>query len=109
MGRLCRICNTLKPISEFRENGRKFAVENRCKDCISAAAWLRREIKKSAPAKPDNCECCGKKESKLCIDHCHDTLEFRGWICEPCNRGIGQLGDNIIGVQKALNYLQKRE
>ena len=32
---------------------------------------------------------------------------FRGWLCRSCNVGIGQLGDQIDGVEKALTYLRK--
>lgn len=30
------------------------------------------------------CQACGE-ERVLCLDHCHDTGAFRGWICHPCN------------------------
>ena len=54
------------------------------------------------------CDCCGEiPEKSLVLDHCHKTLKFRGWICEPCNHGIGKLGDNIEGVEKALAYLSR--
>ena len=108
LNKVCRICHEQKPQYEFRENGRKFAKENRCKECINKAATLRRRLQKNAPVKPTRCECCHKQHSKLCLDHCHESLNFRGWICEPCNRGIGQLGDNIEGIVKALNYLLER-
>ncbi len=51
------------------------------------------------------CECCGEKKEKLIIDHCHDTGEMRGWLCHPCNIAIGNLGDNLEGLQKAVMYL----
>jgi len=54
------------------------------------------------------CECCGEKPIKWCLDHDHSTHEFRGWICERCNTGLGKLGDNIEGLTKALNYLKFR-
>ena len=58
---------------------------------------------------PDVCNCCGKPSHKsLVVDHCHETLKFRGWLCETCNHGIGKLGDNIEGVQKALDYLRRK-
>ena len=57
---------------------------------------------------PDWCECCGRMpETALCFDHDHVTGKFRGWICSPCNRSIGQLGDSIEGVEKALAYLKR--
>ena len=105
--RTCRICLQSKPEDEFSENGRKRAKENRCKPCVNAASAVRRKLKKTAPPKPETCECCGQKTEKMCLDHCHDALTFRGWLCESCNRGIGQLGDNIEGLQRAINYLSK--
>jgi Recombination endonuclease VII len=59
-------------------------------------------------ATSDCCQICGKTE-ELCYDHCHDTMKFRGVLCRGCNRSLGQLGDNIEGVQKVLDYLKKSE
>ena len=57
---------------------------------------------------PDRCECCGKiPESPLVLDSCHKTNEFRGWICEACNTGIGKLGDDFTGVWLAAMYLSR--
>jgi hypothetical protein len=42
----------------------------------------------------------------LNLDHCHDTKMFRGWLCRSCNTGIGSLGDDIGGLEKALVYLR---
>lgn len=39
------------------------------------------------------------------VDHDHDTMEFRGILCQKCNTGIGMLGDTFEAVQKAANYL----
>lgn len=59
---------------------------------------------------PEWCECCGRlPETVLCLDHDHVTLKFRGWICRQCNAAIGQLGDTIEGVQKALAYLKRTQ
>tara|TARA_R100000742_G_C4257386_1_gene75248 strand:+ start:391 stop:546 length:156 start_codon:yes stop_codon:yes gene_type:complete len=33
-------------------------------------------------------------------------MAYRGWLCSNCNTGIGKLGDNIEGVQKAVDYLE---
>ena len=43
----------------------------------------------------------------LSIDHNHETGEIRGLLCNKCNRGIGLLQDDIIILQKAINYLIK--
>lgn len=59
---------------------------------------------------PDACECCGKTVEEngkaLALDHCHDTNEFRGWLCNNCNTAIGKLGDNLPGVMRAAGYLR---
>jgi hypothetical protein len=53
------------------------------------------------------CECCGFTEQKLHWDHCHNTHEHRGWLCNNCNTAIGKLGDNLEGVLKAVDYLAR--
>jgi hypothetical protein len=59
------------------------------------------------------CACCGIHQNKLtrrfAVDHDHDTKLIRGLLCGNCNTAIGKLGDNIEGVMKALNYLEKHE
>ncbi len=54
------------------------------------------------------CQVCGKTE-ELCYDHCHDTMQFRGVLCRGCNRSIGQLGDTVEGLERALAYLKGTE
>ncbi len=42
---------------------------------------------------------------EMCIDHCHNTLEVRGLLCSSCNKGIGNLKDNIENLKNAIDYL----
>lgn len=59
-------------------------------------------------AKQDNkCAIC-KKESntRLHVDHCHDTLKVRGLLCGNCNRALGLFYDNIDSLEKAIVYLK---
>lgn len=64
------------------------------------------ETYKRLMATSDCCEICGNKK-ELCYDHDHETMKFRGVLCRGCNRSLGQLGDNIEGVKRVLNYLSK--
>lgn len=68
------------------------------------------------PPKDGRCECCGHvpplgKRGRgtffggLHLDHNHKTGGFRGWLCRACNNGIGNLGDDIAGLQVAIAYL----
>ena len=69
----------------------------------------RKGIPAATRPEPPACECCGKPPGRrgMCIDHCHVSGEFRGWICYRCNLGIGMLGDDEKGVVNALRYLQR--
>ena len=59
------------------------------------------------------CACCGTHQNELtrnlAVDHDHDTGLIRGLLCGKCNTAIGKLGDNIEGLMRALNYLEKHE
>ena len=52
------------------------------------------------------CDCCGRIFDQLVLDHDHETLEFRGFLCHACNTGIGKLGDNLDGLERAMTYLK---
>ena len=52
------------------------------------------------------CHCCGITMTKPQFDHDHETQAFRGWLCKNCNTGLGKLGDNIAGLERALRYLK---
>ena len=59
------------------------------------------------------CACCGTPESEakrwMVVDHCHQTKEIRGIVCESCNLGIGRLGDTAEGLWLAYRYLAQFE
>lgn len=56
-----------------------------------------------------DCHKCGVAESdckrRLAVDHCHDTGDFRGWLCSGCNKAMGLLGDTPQQVWEAYAYL----
>lgn len=51
------------------------------------------------------CEICGKSNGILCIDHDHKTNEFRGILCQSCNRFLGWFDNN---KEKVIKYLKKK-
>jgi hypothetical protein len=120
----CRICGIKKPLSEFHKcsnekiiNGKIYPVRYRseCKKCrrvggkahSSAAKKLMEQSGMKRPPLGTPCDNCGKTDQKLIFDHCHKTAKFRGWLCYQCNTAIGNLGDNLDGLMKAVKYLQK--
>lgn len=56
------------------------------------------------------CGCCGRHQSQfkrgLAVDHDHTTNLIRGLLCFDCNTGLGKLGDNLDGLNKAVHYLE---
>lgn len=69
-----------------------------------------RQFTELLAAQGDGCAICKKPmeaiRRRMNIDHCHDTNEVRGILCSGCNTGLGHLGDNIEGLQRAIAYLQ---
>ena len=67
----------------------------------------------------NRCDICGKIETantspkakdypnKLCIDHNHDTLEFRGFLCVQCNRNMGWYDKYKEQIHIYLNKAEK--
>ena len=69
------------------------------------------EYRKAVKAYPKNkkCQLCGKisRKERLCLDHCHATSRFRGWICRLCNTGLGYFGDTVKSLNLAIKYLER--
>ena len=40
------------------------------------------------------------------VDHDHESGEIRGALCNSCNTALGRLGDNVAGLQRAIEYLE---
>ncbi len=57
------------------------------------------------------CKICGNlrlasNQDRMGIDHCHKEEKIRGILCNWCNSGLGQFGDNIDLLKKAIEYLE---
>lgn len=100
--KICKICNTEKPLGEY------YAKRNECKVCCRERARLanlsdpekRREIYRKSSLKKyynltpeqfselakDGCEVCGTRED-LCVDHNHNCCPGK-FSCGECVRGV---------------------
>lgn len=61
------------------------------------------------------CFICGNPEitktkegqiRRLSIDHDHATGRVRKLLCDACNHGIGNFHDNIIVMERAIQYIK---
>ena len=109
--KICVYCKKEKLLSDYSKHiNQKDNLDSRCKQCVKKRSKKRQSIRKTAPPKPNVCECCGE-DPKLkqyhafwVLDEDHEKECFRGWLCDQCNIAIGHLGDNLEGVMKAVKY-----
>lgn len=72
--------------------------------------WLvTSQAKKAGRPKPSTCEVCGGEAKKICFDRCHQSGEFRGWICDHCNKVLGLARDNPETLEKLVAYLRAKQ
>jgi len=120
----CSRCKEEKPSDAFYKRSSRRGHASRCKSCRKAYQKEHHPRKTYGHCKNFDemivrfneatyCECCGRPfgsedlfaaMNKKCIDHKDDWI--RGIICGSCNTAIGQLGDDIDGLNKALKYLE---
>jgi hypothetical protein len=58
------------------------------------------------------CDICGQTKSgkhlqALHVDHCHETGQVRGMLCNHCNRGLGLFFDDPARLREAAAYLER--
>ena len=51
------------------------------------------------------CALCGATEN-IVVDHCHETNQVRGPLCQGCNTGLGKFGDNPARLRAAADYIE---
>ena len=127
--RKCSKCSKVKLLTEFGNNqstntGGDVYFRPECKECTSNANKGKTKAFKLAgkPEYPEigcPCDLCGKppraatkinaRPKKLVFDHGHVSLRHRGWLCDNCNRAMGMLSDDEVGMLRATLYIAKGE
>ena len=54
--------------------------------------------------RPETAKLNGKTK-RLSVDHCHETNQVRGLLCSRCNFVIGQMTDDWLILDNAVEYL----
>lgn len=114
----CAKCNR-EGVNKWRENNREKARKN-------VYTWRKNNVERFRAhrdawrakkynvtrERPDVCEICGQPPSgkrRLCLDHCHKSGQFRGWLCNGCNTLLGFAQDDIRVLQAAIAYLEAHD
>lgn len=100
----CKECHKLNMKKQYRKNKEHYKAKGR-RAMIKKDYGITQEEYNECMATSDCCQICGVTET-LCYDHDHTTMKFRGVICKKCNKGLGLLGDDIEGLERALAYLR---
>jgi len=97
----------------FDKNGYRLRRPE-CRDCTKTASKGKNDAVKLAKTMgishkaPEGTECELCKSTKgIVFDHDHEKNVFRGWLCDPCNRSMGVLGDDAKSLLKTVAYLSK--
>ena len=110
--RTCKRCDVSQPLEAFPINNTLASGilrKHTCNTCRNHQSQVRARLHREN-RKPDHLRCpiCHKHVSgskNIVLDHDHDTDEFRGWICNDCNNGLGKFNDNVDMLKRAIKYL----
>ena len=135
--KVCTRCSRKRLLSSFHKDKRRpDGLGSQCKDCrarvakkrYSRAAVRRNEIEratrrnlrvkygltaedynKMSADQHNVCAICQLPDERrrLAVDHCHQTGQVRGLLCDRCNRGIGYLRDSAEIALAAARYLAR--
>ena len=84
-GRFCRECGYFQVWGNFYADPKgRNGKHSICKLCLNTnRAWCARYRREHQA--PQSCQGCGR-EGPVEVDHCHDSMQFRAWLCRTCNR-----------------------
>ena len=84
-GRFCYECGFFAEWNDFHrlKHGRSGRMSI-CKPCKNKHRAITRELRQLHD-QPAACQGCGDESSKLQLDHDHETLAFRAYLCCRCN------------------------
>ncbi len=109
--RVCKKCGEERAVTNFALKGVRMRSGEQYRACVCNICkrvydrQLHQLHKTVGPPSPF-CEIC-RRLGRVVLDHDHETGEFRGWLCQECNSGLGKLGDDIAGIRRALAYLER--
>ncbi len=110
----------LKNIDKSKAYNRKWYLKSRSPEQLEKEKWAqikyrydleKEDYERILKGQDNKCKVCDKEFdsngrcTKLHIDHCHDSDEVRGFLCNNCNIGLGYFYDDPKILQSAVEYL----
>lgn len=135
--RICTKCKEELPLSEFHkdksqphgyhytckkcrsEANRKYysssigQIKNRSYKLLSRYNLTLEQYEQMLIDQNYKCAICGSTDNKssqhnsFMVDHCHETGEVRGLLCNLCNSVLGKARDDVKILRKSIEYLEK--
>lgn len=56
--------------------------------------------------RPTICDLCHENNGGIVFDHCHERGNFRGWLCDRCNKVLGLVKDSASLLESMARYLE---
>ena len=133
----CQQCNVTKPLDQFKLVSPRRVPMRFCLDCYTDNRRKSRSGEKPFNGRDSHlsrsygislddynrmlekqggcCAICHGDDPKSptrvnhwYVDHCHTTGKVRGLLCNACNRALGNFGDSIENLERAILYLKNQ-
>lgn len=114
--RFCVKCETYKEESQFYPGMTSFCIPCSNEKSLkygrevyrySRHGLTKEEFEQMLDNQQSKCLICEKElDGSSHVDHCHKSGKVRGILCGKCNKGLGQFGDDIELMKKAIKYLE---
>ena len=102
---ICAVCGPTGVTP--RDGGKRFRCRTEANARSRTYKTAYRASQKAQMA--DRCEICGATDDlRWDHDHARAEIEYRGTLCDPCNKGLGLFRDDPDRLTAAIHYLQKR-
>ena len=101
-GKICKECCRIKAkFNNDPSRNRGNPIGRRENDLIKAYGISLLEYEALVEKQKGKCAIC----EKLQVDHSHSSGGNRKLLCHKCNNGLGCFDDNIVIMQRAIQYL----
>lgn len=114
----CSKCGLTLPVEKFptdpRYRTKRLSICYSCKAILDRDRSLARrygitvdQYHSMLDEQDGHCAVC-PSDVRLVVDHCHDSGEVRGILCDRCNVALGAARDDATTLRALAEYLDRR-